>query len=81
MHRGFAIDHRSSNKIFSVENVLLHLFNLLIYVLEKMRNKLIQSEEFNMKENQCYNVSVLMNHHHQNVEKKLSGIVKSPIDG
>ena len=30
---------------------------------KKLKNKLIQREEFNVKGSQCYNVSVLMNHH------------------
>ena len=34
------------------------------------KNKVIQSEEFNMNKCQCYNVSVLINHH-QDVEKML----------
>ena len=30
---------------------------------ENLINKVIQEEEFNVKESQCSNVSVLMNHH------------------
>ena len=40
---------------------------------EKLKNKVIQSEEFNVKERQCYDVSVLINHH-QDLEKKSSNI-------
>ena len=36
----------------------------------KLKRKVIQSEEFNMKECRCYNVSVLINLH-QNLEKML----------
>ena len=46
---------------------------------EKMKNKVIQTEEFDMKENQRYNVSVLINHH-QNLEKMLSNVIISPMD-
>ena len=35
-----------------------------------LKNKLIQSEEFNMKESRCYNVSVSINHR-QGLEKML----------
>ena len=35
---------------------------------EKLKNKLIQSEEFDMKESWRYNVSVLIDHH-QDLEK------------
>ena len=37
---------------------------------EKLKNKVIQNEEFDMKEGQCYNILVLRNHH-QNLEKML----------
>ena len=29
----------------------------------KLKNKVIQREEFNIKPSQCYNVSALMKHH------------------
>ena len=45
----------------------------------KIEKKLIQSEEFNMKESQRYNVSVLKNHY-QDLGKMLSNVVRSPID-
>ena len=35
---------------------------------EISKNKVIQSEELNMKESRCYDVSVLI-HHHQDNEK------------
>ena len=36
---------------------------IYIYIYgEKLKNKVIQSEEFNMKESQCYNVLVLINY-------------------
>ena len=44
-----------------------------------LKSKLIQSEEFNMKESQCYNISVSINHH-QDLEKMLWSIVRSPMD-
>ena len=44
---------------------------------EKLKNKVIQSEEFNMKESRRYNVSVLTNHH-QDLEKMLSSVIKHP---
>ena len=37
---------------------------------EKFKNKVIQSEEFNIKESRRYNVSVSINHH-QDLEKML----------
>ena len=46
---------------------------------EKLKNKIIQREEFNVKENQRNIVSVLMNHH-QNLEKLISSDVGSPMD-
>ena len=30
---------------------------------EKLINKVIQEDKFNVRESQCYNVSVQMNHH------------------
>ena len=45
----------------------------------KIENQSNPSEEFNMKESQRYNVSVLMNHH-QDFEKMLSSVVRSSID-
>ena len=37
---------------------------MYIYVyIEKLKNKVIQREEFNVKESQCYNVLVVMKHH------------------
>ena len=46
--------------------VYLYIY-IYIYIgreREKLMNKVIQEEEeFNEKESQCYNVSVLMNHH------------------
>ena len=41
-----------------------------------MKNIVIQSEEFNMKENRCYNVPVLINLH-QDIQKMLSSGVRS----
>ena len=46
---------------------------------EKLKNKVIQSEEFNMEESRRYNVSVLINHHHD-LKKMLSSVVGSPMD-
>ena len=45
----------------------------------RLKNKVIQREEFNVKESQCYNVSVLMNHH-QDLERMISSDVRSPMD-
>ena len=39
-----------------------------------MKNKVIQSKQFNVKESWHYNVSILMNHH-QDLEKMLSSVV------
>ena len=36
--------------------------NLTIW--RKIENNVIQSEEFNMKESQCFNVPVSLKHHH-----------------
>ena len=35
-----------------------------------------QTKEFNVKESQCYNFSVLINHY-QDLEKRLSSVVRS----
>ena len=42
------------------------------------KNKVIQSEEFNIKESQCYNVSVSINHH-EDLEKMLWSVIRSPM--
>ena len=47
--------------------------------VEKIENKVIQSEEFDMEESRCYNVSVSINHH-QDLEKMLSSVVRLPMD-
>ena len=44
-----------------------------------MKNELIQSEEFNMKESRRYNVSILKSHY-QDLEKMLLSFVRSPLD-
>ena len=44
-----------------------------------MKNKVIQKEEFNVKENQFYNVSVLINHR-QDLGMMITSYVKSPMD-
>ena len=44
-----------------------------------MKNKVIQREEFNMKESQPFYVLVLINHH-QGIEKMLSSAIKSTMD-
>ena len=43
-------------------------------IKEKMKNKVIQGEEFNVKESQCYNILVLMNHHWDLDRKILSNV-------
>ena len=48
-------------------------------VTKKLQNKVIQSEEFNMKKSRRYNVSVLINNQ-QDLEKMLSSVVRSPMD-
>ena len=48
-------------------------------ILGKIENKIIEREEFNVKENQRYNVSVLINHH-QDLDRMISSDVRSPID-
>ena len=47
--------------------------------LEKNLKNVIQSEEFNMKESRCYNVSVSINYN-QDLKKMLSIVVRLPID-
>ena len=55
-------------------------YNKKVYIsVYKLKNQVIQSGEFNMKESQCYNVSVLINHH-QDLEKMLSSVIRSPMD-
>ena len=44
-----------------------------------MKNKVIQREKFNMKQSRHYHVSILMNHH-QDLEKMLLSVVRSPMD-
>ena len=79
---------------FSSKNkVALNLFAYKLYIYiymevnngkesdnmeKKMKNKVIQSEEFNVKESRHYNVSVLINHL-QNLEKMISSVVRSPM--
>ena len=46
---------------------------------KNLTNKVIQSEEFNVKENRCYNVLVLINHH-QDLEKMLTSVVWSSVN-
>ena len=46
---------------------------------KELKNKVIQSEEFNMKESQHYNVLVLINYQ-KDLEKMLSSVVRSMID-
>ncbi len=36
---------------------------IYIYIRRKTEKNVIQSEEFNVKESHCYEVSVLINHH------------------
>ena len=48
------------------------------YIWRKIE-KLIQSEEFIVKESQRYNLSVLINHH-QDLEKMTSSVVRSMMD-
>ena len=43
-----------------------------------LKNKVIQSEKFNMKESQRYNVSVSINYH-QVTEKMLRSVFRSPM--
>ena len=43
---------------------------------EKLKNKVIQREEFNVKESQHYNASVLMNYH-QDLERLIMSDIKS----
>ena len=43
----------------------------------KLKSKVIQSEEFNVKESRRYNVSVLIN---QDLEKMISSIFRSTTD-
>ena len=47
------------------------------HIKKNLKNKLIQKEEFNVKESQCYNVSVPLKHL-QDVERRISNEVKSP---
>ena len=42
----------------------------IIVIWEKLKNKVIQREEFNVKESQHYNISVLRNHH-QDLERMI----------
>ena len=45
---------------------------------EKLKNKVIQNEEIDVKESRRYNVSVLTNpNHHQDLEKMISSVVRS----
>ena len=48
-------------------------------IWRKIENKVIQSEESNMKESRYFNVSVLLNDH-QVLEKMLSSVVRSLMD-
>ena len=48
-------------------------------ISRKIENKLIHRKEFNIKQSQCYNVSVLMDHH-QDLERMISSDVRSPMD-
>ena len=45
----------------------------------KLKNEVIEREEFNIKESQCYNISVLMNHH-QDIEGMILGDIRSLMD-
>ena len=51
-----AYQHTISNPV----NIYIYIY---IYIHMKLKNNIIQKEEFNVKESQRYNVSVLMNHH------------------
>ena len=53
--------------------------NRYIFYGEKLKNKVIKSEEFNVKERQHYNISVLLNHH-QDLEKMILSVIGSTID-
>ena len=44
---------------------------------EKLKNKVIQIEEFDIKESQRFNVSVLMNRHQKII---ISSDIRSPMD-
>ena len=47
---------------------------IYIYTERETENKVIQSEEFNVKESRRYNMSILINHY-QDLEKMLSSVV------
>ena len=46
---------------------------------EILKNEVFQSEKFDMNERRCYNVSVSRNNH-QDKEKTLWSVVRSPMD-
>ena len=63
------------------KNYLLTNYIYIYIYGEKLKNKVIQSEEFNMKNkvDAIFDVFVLINHH-QDLEKMLSSVVRSPMD-
>ena len=70
--------------IYGISTIVGYLMPnpLFTYILngEKiLKNKVIQSEEFNKKESRRCNISVSKNHH-QDSEKMLWSIVRSPMD-
>ena len=46
---------------------------------QKLKNKVIQSEEFDMKESWRYNISFLVNQH-QDLKKIFSSVIRSQMD-
>ena len=66
--------------VYTCVNIYIHI---CIYIYRererKLKNKLIQREELNVKDCQRFNVSVLLNHH-LNKERLISNDVKSPMD-
>ena len=63
LHTSIAIISTQLNGFKYCDLTLLILFNINHLFREKFKDKVIQEEEFNVKESQCYNISVLMNHH------------------
>ena len=81
-----SIKINSNNSFKNKVNINLFVY-IYIYIMENnltmwrkiLKNKVIQSKEFNMKKNRRYNVSVSINHH-QDLQKVLRSIVRSPMD-
>ena len=48
-------------------------------IWEKLKIKVIRSEEFNMKKTRRYNILVFVNFH-QDLEKMLLSVFRSPMD-